>query len=377
MISRRSIIKTVMACVLPVFSSWFFPALSGGGPAIEPETFSGKLSAGYRLRHDSEERDTLHQFFQRADMAWTPFSNDSRLVFSGDLYENPGGNDDRPETAFASYGSVHGFVNEAYAEVKNVFSFMNVKAGRQFVSRELSVQLDGLDVVFRLPGGKSSVYLFGGYTADPYGDESWDSGRAAGAGLSCGVSEWIRAGAEFLMTTEDPEDAEKETFKQGALSLTWTFDSGAAGIKASSLDSDIESVRVHSTLHEILGPDSEAMIAYTFQFKETERMPTASSPFTRLLGPLKPYHQVNALLYKGFTDTGVAVSGGGEFRALTKNEDDSEYNHSYVHGFLSIEKSGLFGKDLRFDLHADFWQNSGAGSDGKTVSTGGDRKSVV
>lgn len=347
-----------------------FADVTGSDGQEMKDSFSGNMAVRYRLTYDSERASAIHQFVQRADLAWRPFAGDSGFVFSGDLYENTGGTDERPESVWAAYGDVHGFINESYAEVRDMIPALDVRAGRQYVTDELSVHLDGIQARYRF-SGRAAVYLLGGYAADPYGDEAWDYSKVAGAGFKYLITERTRAGAEYLMTREEPEDVERETFQQAALSLTHNFDTSRVGIKLTSLDSELESMKLNASFLEILGEDSEAGLSYFNQFVEAERMPSSSSPFISLLGPVKPYYQASVNVCKGFALSKIMLSGGFDLRKLLEDESESEFNHSYIHGYTALDKTDLWGKDLRFSVQADMWRNSDAGSDSKTTVTGG------
>lgn len=349
------------------------PSRAGASETGGKDRLSGNAAIAYRIRYDSETSSVFHQFVQRADLTCRPFSDDSPIVFSGDLYENAGGgtDDERPGTVWSTYGDVHGFIHELYAETKNLPGGMDVKAGRQYVTNALPVHLDGLQARCRFSGGKGTAYVLGGYSADPYGDEAWDYSKVAGTGLGYTLTERTRAGADLLLTREDPGEEDKASFTQTAWSITHDFEATRLRLALTTLDSDPDTVSLQTYFSGLAGDDSFALLSYVHRFTETGRMPAASTPFIRILGPVKPYAQITATLSKGLQDTGITVSAGADYRKLLKNEKDSEFNHSYVHGYAALEKEGLLGKDLRVSFQADFWKNADAGADDKTTVTGG------
>ncbi len=335
------------------------------------DTLSGHAQFRYRVKQDPDESNTNHYTFQSLDVSFIPLANDSGFVFSGDLYENVGGQDERPESVWTTYGDVHGFVNETYVQVNDLFSTLSIKAGRQYIPNELAVHLDGLHTQYRFPDGKGTVYLFGGYAADPYGDTPWDSSKQVGIGTRYRIIDRTQAGIEYLASREAPPDSTDETFHQAALSLAHHFKSSRAWLSLSSFDSDAASLKLNTSFLESIGSDSEIGFSYFHQFIEIKRMPSSQSPFISLLGPVKPYQQAAIYANKQFSDHSFGVSTGLDVRNLLKNESESEYNHSYLHGYLAFDQTDLWSRDLRLTVQADYWRNLDAGSDSKTMVTGG------
>ncbi|MFH2063884.1 MAG: hypothetical protein ABIK15_01645 [Pseudomonadota bacterium] len=335
------------------------------------EALSGHVRFRYQAKHAPDESNTSHYLFQSLDASYLPLTNDSGLVVSGDLYENVGGQDQRPESVWTTYGDVHGFIHESYVQLNDIISTLDAKAGRQYVSHELPVHLDGVHTQYRFPGGRGAAYLFGGYAADPYGDTPWDSSRQVGIGAHYRIADRTRTGIEYLGTREEAPDTADETFHQAALSLAHHFDKSRAGLSLTSFDSDVASFKLSASFLESMGIDSEISLSYFHQLTEIQRMPTSQSPFISLLGPVKPYQQISIYADKGFSEHSFHVSTGLDVRNLLKNENESEYNHSYMHAYIAFDRTDLWSQNLRLTVQADYWRNMDAGTDGKNLWTGG------
>lgn len=346
----------------------------------EDDPLSGSIQLKYRFRQNSESDEAVHRLFQSADVLYQPESlGGFSFAISGEVFETLSGNsNDGNETINDIFDDSEGMLYEAYAAFKPLASPFSIKAGRQYTTHLFSLHMDGADFSYAAPNSSVNMYLYGGKAADVYDVDGLSDAYHGGGGVSWRWGRKSELGLEYLYSDESVDedslvDASDETYNQVALSIKRYGGYGYMKSLIRMFDGDIESTKFSGAFFIPGVDDLELNLSYFRQWIEVDRKPTALSPFLSLLGPVKPYQQITWLVSKGFENKNIIVMTGGDWRDLLEANDDTEFNHGYLHGFLALEKAAFISEDMSLTLQADLWQRKGDTGDGNDsgLFTGG------
>ncbi|MBU0991134.1 MAG: hypothetical protein KJ737_01465 [Proteobacteria bacterium] len=360
-VSKITVISIYLLCMF-LFPYPSTAAYYGGEKHITMnDALSGSVMLKYMFRKNSDQSETFHRLLQSAALTFKPVSYETiELNVSGDLYINPGpGNEG---SIWDTYDDKDAFVYEAYASFNQTMPFVNIKAGRHYVSYQFPVHIDGVSAAIPFSEEQGLFYMYAGKDVDLYGFEDGIDGTPIGAGMTTFLGEKTELGMEYLQIREEKDDTEtdnksKETYRQSSFSFKRYLDTGKAGATLKTFDNNIESVKLSAAISPVTMENVQITVSYFRQFIEVEQKPSALSPFLSLLGSIKPYQEMSFQISKGFERKNLVIWGGGDWRDLLEDNNDSSFNHSYFHAYLALEKSEFFLKDLCLFVQADSWQS--------------------
>ncbi|MBU1170676.1 MAG: hypothetical protein KKD44_14035 [Proteobacteria bacterium] len=331
-----------------------------------------------------ETSETYSRLFQSTNLTVKPESLETIYFFvSGDIYANLNRHANENEGSIMdSYDDTDAFLYEAYACLNNTLPSLDIKMGRQYVTYQFSTHMDGLSTEYHFSDHKGLLYAYLGQSVDLYQFETWTDSTQAGTGLTYLLGDKAELCMEYLYIHEKTDNSDTlitpdENFHQASFSLKGFWDTGTIGATLKTFDNDMESARLRASFVPGAFENLDITASYYYQFIDISQRASALSPFITLLGPVKPYQQVSFQIIKGFDGPNIVIAGGGDWRDLIDANTDSAFNHSFVHGYLSMEKSEFLFTDLSLTVQGDIWQSKtdtpdSANGDDRIVSGGGE-----
>jgi hypothetical protein len=335
-------------------------------------SLSGLLELRYDGRYLSDDEGEDHKLYQVADInvkenKWGHF----KFTLSGDIAEDLDGKaeDDEPDRTRTIRdtwdSSTHGFLYVCQGEIYQLGPLDYARFGRQYVSHELgTTHLDGFNCLLKLDVFNKRIkpFAYGGIPVRLYEDVNYLDAQEVGGGAHIYWDRWTRMTLEHQLIEEEPDiigtygESEENRYEQSAFAIRRNlFSKGYGYVSLFLLDNSPKHVNsMFSILLDKL--DLEIDASYFYQFDEIDDMPTTTSPYTGLVGPIKPYHRVTLDIMKGIYKDYVWLSGGTEWRLLDSGEDESQFNHSYNHEYLALIIEDLLLKGLGLSLQAAYWQ---------------------
>ena len=338
----------------------------------DPISLSGRLEVRYDGRYLSDDEGEDHKLYQLADISvkentWGHFKFD----LSGDIAEDLDGKaeDDEPDRTRTIRdtwdSSTHGFLYVCQGEIYQLGPLNYARFGRQYVSHELATtHLDGFNCLLKLDIFNKPIkpFAYAGIPVRLYDDASYFDAKEIGGGTHIYWDGRTRMTIEHQLIEEEPDiigtygESGKNRYEQSAFSIRRNlFGKGYGYVSLFLLDHSPKHVNsMFSVLLDKL--DLEIDASYFYQFDEIDDMPTTTSPYTGLVGLIKPYHRVTLDIMKGIQKDHIWLSGGTEWRLLDSGEDESQFNHSYNHQYLALIIEDLLLKGLGLSLQASYWQ---------------------
>ena len=335
-------------------------------------SLSGLLELRYDGRYLSDGEGEDHKLHQIVDInmkenKWGHF----KFTLAGDLTEDLDGKEDddqidRTTTIRDTWGSsTHGFLYVCQGEIYQLGPLDYARLGRQYVNHELATtHLDGFNGLLKLDVFNKRIkpFFYGGIPVRLYEDVHYSDAKEFGGGTHIYWDRWTRITLEHQLIEEEPDiigtygTSGESRYEQSAFAIRRSlFSKGYGYISLFLLDNSAK--RVNSTFSILLDKlDLEIDASYFYQFDEIDDMPTTTSPYTGLVGPIKPYHNITLDMTKGIYKDSIWLSGGTEWRVLDSGEEESEFNHSYNHHYLALITDDLLMKGIEFSLQADYWQ---------------------
>lgn len=379
---------TTIRCLLPIFSAIV------GNPGSEGEEnastlpvvlISSDFYVSYRgrfLSGGAGEDQVLQQYLglKVTTPRWSHFS----LVLQGDMIEDLDGYEraderDRTSTFFSTWHSDnHGLLYQAFAELSGFKYVRSFRLGRQYANGLFRSRYDGLSFSLDLVPGRLNFYGHGGNTVRFFDESDYGASLEAAAGFDIRLMQNLSFQAEFFSFEEDEETNAlyaveySERVDQLAAALTYTFhSSGRVALETSFLDSELRSAEANLLLI-FLNRNFDVQLSYYHQPLRIEKLPSALSPFSGLLGPVEPFHEFSLNLYKTSASEVFAFTLGFDWRDLLSDGVEGVFNHSYSHAQASFSIHDFFVNSLAVTIHADLWQNDSAEIDDQIVTGGGE-----
>ncbi|MDY6933301.1 MAG: hypothetical protein SVZ03_03665 [Spirochaetota bacterium] len=335
------------------------------------------LSSHTQVRYDSkylsDDEGEDHKLHQTADLnivekKWGHL----RFAFSGDMVEDIDDIDDstidRTRSIHDTWScSNHGYLYLCQAEIYRLGHLNYARFGRQYVSHELTTHIDGMNLLLNLSISDIEInpFVYGGIPVRLYQEaEYWDASEAGGgAHIVLNKSTKLTLEHQYIKETPDidiigtySESGESE-YHQSAVALRRSlFDNGYGYATFVMLDNCPKYVNSRfSFLFDKM--DLEIDASYFYQFsKLSDNIPTTISPFSGLIGEIKPYHNATIDIMKGIYKDNIFISCGTEIRLLDYDEDETDFNHSYNHEYLAVIIDNLPIKGMHLSTQADFWK---------------------
>jgi hypothetical protein len=384
----RFIFSRDMACLLVAFVA-FLGALSEECHPADTSvvSLSGLLEMRYDGRFLSGGEDDDQKLYQVLDlhveeMQWGHF----RCTLSADMAEDLDGTKDdqgvdRTTTIRDTWdSSTHGFLYVLHGEVYELGPLDYLRLGRQYVRHELGTShVDGIDCMLKLDiwGKRVKPFAYAGFPVRLYDSADDFQGQAFGLGTDFYFDPWTRMTLEHQCIKEEPDmtgsyrAGEETRYEQSAVALRRELSHKCFGyLSLYLLDT---SARHMDTGFSFLfdNVDLQLDASYFYQFKEIQESPSLVSPYTGLVGVIKPYHDVRLDVTKGVYKDFIWLSAGTHWRLLDSGEEETEFNHSYNNEYLAVIVEGFPWEGIRFSVDADFWEVMESDNDDSVFTVGG------
>lgn len=345
----------------------------------------------FELRYDgrflSDGEDDDHKLHQVLDLhveekQWGHF----RFTLSGDMTEDLDGTEresevDRTITIRDTWdSSAHGFLYVFQGEIYDLGSLDYLRFGRQYVQHELGTShIDGIDCMLKLNLWNRRVkpFVYAGIPVRLYDPGSYWDAQQFGLGADLFLDRWTKLTLEHQIVEEEPGivgsymTAREDRYEQSALAVKHRISHKGYGyVSFYLLDNDPRHVDgMFSFIFDEL--DLHVDASYFYQFDEIESSPTLVAPYTGLVGPIKPYHDIKLDATKGIYKDVVWLSAGTQWRFLDSGEDETEFNHSYNNEYVAVIVEDFPQDGIRFSVEADFWNVMDDDNDDSILTVGG------
>jgi hypothetical protein len=366
-------------CFVCPYYAWAADSPEDGWQEHLPFDISGRYSADYIGRWNSEDSEDDHQLFQylrvKLDNIYTEKIS---LRFSGRLSTELDGRDDDDDFFADIYDAfnhdANGRIYSLYLEIEEpVFSHSRLRVGRQYSYEPKSLLFTGAK--YEQTIREFRFYMQGGWRASHYTSPE-DDDTVGGFGVDYRVLPRTHVGYDYLRVVDGPLDDDYHS-----VDVFQRFGSLKAYARFSVLNTEADELNLYSSYYH--APLDVSLTArYYALLSERERLTNEFSALYDVdffdtddedtLGVYFPFHLVNISAYKGFADD-YAVSGGFETRWMDDESERNDLNREYDRYFLSLSAFDALIEDLTLTLTCEYW-DANAGEDSIAVGLDVDRE---
>lgn len=289
----------------------------------------GNIRAKVRERWTSDESDTNGYLGLTLELRPT---RGVELYFSGDLFGDLGHHKTDRNLLFDVWDTwdseVQGRVQEAYVRLIDGVPGLDLRLGRQLHVRSRTVQFDGVSAEYVLTPNLRA-WALGGVPVYFY-KSPWRGDVVAGGGLELSPSRWTWLGLDYYHGSENA--AGRTGFVHDDLFVLSGRQNLGRYVQLRSmvdvLSDELRSAEAGATINLPTPFDAQLRGRYRVLFKRQLAQTTSFDPFSGILGPEEPHHQVDVSAWKGLGEH-AAVEVFYTYRGVRHDADSSPTNLDY------------------------------------------------
>jgi len=325
--------------------------------------FSGLLQSLYKNRTLSDNLGTDHQFTQFLDIELNELERKGfSIYFSGDLTV---GDQTQTGNIFNTWDkSYHAAIYQLSSEISFFHENAKIEVGRLFVNKAFDVHIDGFRLLNKFSNGNGHICIYTGMPVRYYDDVIFTDSTQAVTSIQFNFKSLSTLNIEYQYLKEEPDcfdNGSSEDIHQVAVSFNQYIQKiGKLYVSGETMNDRIDNIKGNlSLLFERIGLMTDMTCKY--QFEKIDERPISESLFVDVSRPVEPYYYVNFNFNKTFDSYPLELYAGLTIRKLEHQEQESDFNHSFIHENLGLIIHNLFSLDLMLHLKTDIWHETGEG----------------
>jgi hypothetical protein len=259
-----------------------------------------------------------------------------------------------------------GNLHYAYLELDDLPKGLNVKGGRQHLTKGEPVHFDGLSLAYRSPCKAMGLTAFFGLPV--YFWKAHMLGNLVGGGY---VEFWpfevikdmpgdtTKLTVEYIWVQEDSdEEGIEDSFFSFVLDQKLFNRTVDLQARASVLNGEFRDFKVRGTLREKENDIRLRIQYYSMPVKQEEELSIDLSPYLQVMGRYNPFNEFRLDVYKGFDDK-FALELGYHGRMLKKERYEGKFNHDFDRLYITGYAFGFLESNLDISATVEYVQSMG------------------